>query len=148
MQKVYLRKFTYDDVLEYYSIAQDSNDYFPFGYCRNIRDAKGVIDTYINSEELESFAILNEKSELIGAIVCETQRDIFEISYFIGLEYRRKGYCLETLKLTEQIAKKREMEKIVFLIKKDNLKSINLAKKFGAELKGEHRDCYILHKNI
>lgn len=123
MQKVYLRKFTYDDVLEYYSIAQDSNDYFPFGYCRNIRDAKGVI-------------------------VCETQIDIFEISYFIGLEYRRKGYCLETLKLAEQIAKKREMEKIVFLIKKDNLKSINLAKKFGAELKGEHRDCYILHKNI
>lgn len=148
MQKISLRKFTDDDVLEYYSIAQDSNDYFPFGYCRNIKDADDVIDTYINSDELESFAILNEKLELIGAIICITKGNILEISYFIGLEYRKKGYCFETLKLAEEIAKKRKMEKIEFFILKDNVKSINLAKKFGAELKREHKNYYILQKNI
>lgn len=148
MQKISLRKFTDDDVLEYYSIAQDSNDYFPFGYCRNIKDAYDVIDTYINSDELESFAILNEKLELIGAIICITKGNILEISYFIGLEYRRKGYCFETLKLAEQIAQKRKIKKIEFITQKDNLKSISLAKKFGAELKREHKNYYILQKNI
>ena len=148
MQKISLRKFTDDDVLEYYSIAQDSNDYFPFGYCRNIKDADDVIDTYINSDELESFAILNEKLELIGAIICITKGNILEISYFIGLEYRRKGYCFETLKLVEKLAKKRKMKKIEFFILKDNLKSINLAKKFGAKLKRNCKNYYILQKNI
>lgn len=148
MQKVSLRKFTYDDVLEYYSIAQDSNDYFPFGYCKDIKDAEDVIDTYINSEELECFAILNEKLELIGSIMCITKGKILEISYFIGIKYRRKGYCFETLKLAEQIAKKRKMERIEFFILKDNLKSINLAKKFGAELNREYKNYYILQKNI
>ena len=148
MQKISLRKFTDDDVLEYYSIAQDSNDYFPFGYCRNIKDADDVIDTYINSDELESFAILNEKLELIGAIICITKGNILEISYFIGLEYRRKGYCFETLKLVEKLAKKRKMKKIEFFILKDNLKSINLAKKFGAKLKRNCKNYYILQKNL
>ena len=148
MQKISLRKFTDDDVLEYYSIAQDSHDYFPFGYCRNIKDADDVIDTYINSDELESFAILNEKLELIGAIICITKGNILEISYFIGLEYRRKGYCFETLKLVEKLAKKRKMKKIEFFILKDNLKSINLAKKFGAKLKRNCKNYYILQKNI
>ena len=148
MPKVSLRKFTDDDVLEYYSIAQDSNDYFLFGYCRNIKDAEDVIDTYINSGELESFAILNEKLELIGAIICITKGNILEISYFIGLEYRRKGYCFETLKLVEKLAKKRKMKKIEFFILKDNLKSINLAKKFGAKLKRNCKNYYILQKNI
>ncbi len=148
MPKVSLRKFTDDDVLEYYSIAQDSNDYFLFGYCRNIKDAEDVIDTYINSDELESFAILNEKLELIGAIICITKGNILEISYFIGLEYRRKGYCFETLKLVEKLAKKRKMKKIEFFILKDNLKSINLAKKFGAKLKRNCKNYYILQKNI
>ena len=146
MPKVSLRKFTDDDVLEYYSIAQDSNDYFLFGYCRNIKDAEDVIDTYINSDELESFAILNEKLELIGAIICITKSNILEISYFIGLEYRRKGYCFETLKLVEKLAKKRKMKKIEFFILKDNLKSINLAKKFGAKLKRNCKNYYILQK--
>ena len=148
MPKVSLRKFTDDDVLEYYSIAQDSNDYFLFGYCRNIKDAEDVIDTYINSDELESFAILNEKLELIGAIICITKGNILEISYSIGLEYRRKGYCFETLKLVEKLAKKRKMKKIEFFILKDNLKSINLAKKFGAKLKRNCKNYYILQKNI
>ena len=148
MPKVSLRKFTDDDVLEYYSIAQDSNDYFLFGYCRNIKDAEDVIDTYINSDELESFAILNEKLELIGAIICITKGNILEISYFIGLEYRRKGYCFETLNLVEKLAKKRKMKKIEFFILKDNLKSINLAKKFGAKLKRNCKNYYILQKNI
>ena len=148
MPKISLRKFTDDDVLEYYSIAQDSNDYFLFGYCRNIKDAEDVIDTYINSDELESFAILNEKLELIGAIICITKGNILEISYFIGLEYRRKGYCFETLKLVEKLAKKRKMKKIEFFILKDNLKSINLAKKFGAKLKRNCKNYYILQKNI
>ena len=148
MPKISLRKFTDDDVLEYYSIAQDSNDYFLFGYCRNIKDAEDVIDTYINSDELESFAILNEKLELIGAIICITKGNILEISYFIGLEYRRKGYCFETLKLVEKLAKKRKMKKIEFFILKDNLKYINLAKKFGAKLKRNCKNYYILQKNI
>lgn len=72
---------------------------------------------------------------LIGAV------DIFDINYenksgAIGIliaeeEFRRKGFASDALKLLEQEAKNRGIDRLIALIHRENVKSRNLFEKMG-----------------
>lgn len=147
---IQLRSFTKDDVNQYYNIAQDKLGYFPFGYCKSKRDAKYTIDTFINASDIECLAIINETNELVGVIILEYGIGKVQISYFIGIQYRQKGYCKQAIRIVEQMAKDRKIKIIEFFISKRNIPSISLAKKVGAkETKIKtYKDFIILQKNI
>ncbi len=146
---VHLRNFTKDDVNQYYSIAQDKSEYFPFGYCRNKKDAKDIIDSFINSLDLNAKAVINGQDKIVGAILLEYQKEKIQVSYFIGIQYRRRGYCSQAIRIVEQIAKNKNIKIIEFCICKSNICSMLLAEKIGAKkVKRYNNDFIILQKCI
>lgn len=73
-------------------------DFFPLAYCENIDDAKVFVDLCLNSYNYNVFKILDEKEKIVGIIVGEKkEKKIMDVSYFIGKEYRRKGYCKQAV---------------------------------------------------
>lgn len=147
---VKLRSFTKDDISSYYDIAQDKSKYFPFGYCRTKKDAKITVDSFINSEDMDVLAIINEINELVGVIILQYQKNKVQLSYFIGIQYRRRGYCKNAIMIVEEIIKVKNINIIEFFIFKDNDPSILLAKGIGAKEVSDQpdKDFIIFQKNI
>lgn len=135
-----LRPFGQQDAQNYLNIANDKRCYFPFSFCNDLEEAEDVIDTYMHSEDLQAYAIVESKTKsLVGAIYAETYKNIakntVEVSYFVGEKYQKKGYAMKAIKILESILVKRKIKRIGFFIDPDNIASIKTATKFGAVLK-------------
>lgn len=133
---VNLRRFNKNDAISYLKIADEERSYFPFGFCDDLQEAEDVIDTYMHSREIDAYAII-EEDILIGVIYAETYQHIekytVEISYFIGKEFRKRGYVIEALKEIERILiENSQVQKVILAIHPKNVASIKTAIKFGA----------------
>lgn len=131
-----LRAFRRQDAKQYYEIAKDKRCYFPFSFCKDMSEAEFVIDTYLNCDDLEAYAIIKGDT-LIGAIYAEKshKEDSIDVSYFIGEQYQRKGYVTEAIKELEKKLQTKQIKHIGFFIDQDNIASIKTATKYGAVLK-------------
>lgn len=130
-----LRKFTPVDAEAYLQIANDPNEkFYPFSYCENIEDALEIIEAY-NESEIYGFAIERKADKhIVGAIYLEEKRNGFvNVGYFIGSDYRRRGYAKLALFEIEKIAKSMGKKTIELFIKPNNEASISVAKSFGAK---------------
>lgn len=133
---VNLRRFNKNDTISYLKIADEKRSYFPFGFCDDLQEAEYVIDTYMYSKEIDAYAII-ERGILIGVIYAETylniEKNTVEISYFIGKEFRKRGYAIDALKEIERILiKNSQVKKVILAIHPKNVASIKTAVKFGA----------------
>ena len=131
-----LRAFECADAHQYFKIANDKRCYFPFSFCENLNDAEYVIDTFIYSTDLDSYAIVNEENNIVGAIYAERCRksDTMQVSYFIGSKYHKKGYATQAVRKMEEILKNKQIHIMEFAIDPENIASIKTATKCGAVL--------------
>ena len=133
-QNLILRTFTINDVKDYFEITRDIDiqQYTPGAYIDTLAETKFFFHMcYLHSDLKHDFYIaIEEKNsqKLIGAIiVTQAYSDVFDASYFISKDFRRKGYMKEALQTF--LNKFPVSGNIYFEIKKSNLASLNLIKK-------------------
>ena len=133
--RLILRPFKLADAKSYYNITRDPQikKYVSYACPDSISEAKESIKSCYSQADFKRdfyFVIEEKKSGNIVGSLSLTQNffmDYYEICYFISNSYRRKGYMEEVLtNFLESISSK---EKIVFVIKDDNIPSLNLIQK-------------------
>ena len=132
---VTLEHFSYADAEEYYKIAKDFEirKFFRFAYTAKERDANELLDAWINSTNYEAFKILNERNKMVGAILLEKKpKKIMEVCYFIGNNYRRRGYCCAAIQEVIEYVKNTNYKTLEFCIACNNQKSQNVMKRMNA----------------
>ena len=93
------------------------------------------------------FVITDKKKNVMGLIIAvRLTKMTMDVSYFLKEEYRHNGYMQEAL--TGAVAVIREdnpLIKIMLEIEKDNIPSLNIAKRMSAIVddKGDKFMCYI-----
>lgn len=130
-----LRPLTMMDVRDYFNITRDESiqKYTPGVYTHSLWETEVFFKMcYTKQDFLHDFYIgIEEKKEkkLIGGIIVTQNEysEIFDCSYFINENYRRKGYMLEAL---ENFLKNFPITgTILFEINNSNTASLNLIKK-------------------
>ncbi len=95
-----------------------------------------------NGKFFEMFAIV-ESDNIVGTISLYQHNDyIISAGPEIFTEYRRKGYAFEAMKQAYEYAKKIGYKIATAQIRKDNIASLRLHKKFGFVL-----DCEMINKH-
>lgn len=124
---VTLEKFEYGDEVEYLHIAKDEKieKFFQLAYCANMEEAVDLMELYIESTNYIAFKILDSFKNMVGAILGDRKdKKTIEVSYFIGNEYRKNGYCQSAIKLYEKyIAEETKYNMLEFCIACNNEKS-------------------------
>lgn len=155
---LYLKEINIDDIEKEYLFVRDipfDENGFTNPWCgcdRKVFDEvvrKRI--AYSKGEELpegyvpETFLYLWKEGEIVGEFrirhfLCETLIEgAGHIGYFIGKEYRRKGYGTEGLRLTLELAGKIVPEEEIYLrVNKDNPASLKVMLKNGGRI--DHED--------
>ena len=155
---LYLKEINFDDIEKEYffvrDIPFDENGFTnPWSGCdRKVFDEvvrKRI--AYSKGEELpagyvpETFLYLWKEDEIVGEFrirhfLCESLIEgAGHIGYFIGKEYRQKGYGTEGLRLTLELARKIVPEEEIYLrVNKDNPESLKVMLKNGGRI--DHED--------
>lgn len=155
---LYLRENNFDDIEKEYCFVRgipfDENGFTnPWHGCTKEAFDEVVRKriAYSKGEELpegyvpETFLYLWNEDEIVGEFrirqfLCESLREgAGHIGYFIGKEYRGRGYATEGLRLTLEIAKKIVPEKEIYLrVNKDNPASLKVMLKNDGRI--DHED--------
>lgn len=159
---LYLKEINYDDIEKEYlfvrAIPMDENGYTNewSGCTREAFDEvvrKRI--AYAKGEELpqgyvpETFLYLWDDDVIVGEFcirhfLCDSLREgAGHIGYFIGKEYRRKGYATVGLRLTLEEAREIVPEEEIYLrVNKDNPASLKVMLKNGGRIDHEDEEKY------
>ena len=141
MQRVNLRKYTEEDLQDYYELINDEDvkRFMPFMECSNINIAKAILKRKIelNNNKLIYAIESTEYKRVIGEISAIIQGDMAEIEVMINSKYRGKGYAKEAfIELLESLKEKEiNIKKMRALTLKGNKSSQNLFEKLEFKLK-------------
>lgn len=135
--RLILRPFRLADAKDYYKITRDYEIKKYVGYaCPDSlsETEENIKSCYSQADFDRDFYLIIEEKEtgkIIGALSLTENfsMEYYEICYFIDKKYRRNGYMKEAL--TYFLNSISTEEKIVFVINKTNISSLNLMKKFA-----------------
>lgn len=160
---IYLKEANYDDVEKEYLFVKDipidengfTNEWY--GISRNEFEEKALSEmiAYSKGEQLpegfvpETFLFLWDDDRIVGQFrirhfLCESLIEgAGHIGYFIGKEFRGKGYGKEGLRLTLQVAKNIVPEDEFYLrVNKDNEASLKVMMSNGGYIHHENEAKY------
>jgi len=139
--RIILREFRKEDKENYLKIANESSikKYVPFSSPDNLKECAELMKYYSNMDFVNDFYFLIEDKithQLVGALLCyRTETFALDVSYFIAKDFRGNGLILEALKLLGSYLLEQTVYKTMFfMIKKDNLPSIKVMEKLGAQI--------------
>ena len=127
-------------------IWDNLKDYIPHPY--HIEDADFFIDLTQKQIPSQSFAIVNEQSELCGVISLIKQDDIYrltaELGYWIGEPYWGRGIATQAIELiTDYGFKELKLERIYAGVFDFNKASRKVLEKNGYQLEGILRNAIV-----
>ena len=137
-KRVTLRKIRREEVSEYFQIAYDEEikKFLPYAYCENFEEAEYFLESMVdNTKTSGELGIVNEDDKLVGVITYERNiKDMYELNFFIGQNFRKKGYALESITaLIGRLSKEGELTKYIMACKYGNVASKELIKKLGGK---------------
>ncbi len=150
-RRLVLRPFKTEDVTWYYDIIKNT-DMVSRLKSLNAKDeteAASHIAIFANGDFKNDFycVITDKKKNVLGLIIAvRLTRMTMDVSYFLKEEYRHNGYMQEALTaVCEAIRDDNPLARIRLEIEKDNIPSLNIAKRMSAIMqdKGEKFMCYI-----
>ena len=150
-RRLVLRPFKTEDVTWYYDIIKNT-DMVSRLKSLNAKDeteAARHIAIFVNGDFKNDFycVITDKKKNVLGLIIAvRLTRMTMDVSYFLKEEYRHNGYMQEALAaVTEAIRDDNPLARIRLEIEKDNIPSLNIAKRMSAIMqdKGDKFMCYI-----
>ena len=150
-RRLVLRPFKTEDVTWYYDIIKNT-DMVSRLKSLNAKDeteAASHIAIFANGDFKNDFycVITDKKKNVLGLIIAvRLTRMTMDVSYFLKEEYRHNGYMQEALAaVTEAIRDDNPLARIRLEIEKDNIPSLNIAKRMSAIMqdKGDKFMCYI-----
>ena len=133
--RLIIRPFTLEDANNYLKFVQDEliHKYVPFSYLNNIAEANAaILECYAKCDFSNDFYLLiieKQSNNLIGALMITDNYygQYYDSCYFIGKQYRRKGYMKEALVAFLNNFPLPD-KKLMFFIKPSNTASLNLIK--------------------
>lgn len=134
-KRIRIRKITCKDATDYAKIAWDSSlrrFLRPFAV-RNVDEAEALIQRETKLISPTMLAIFY-RDTLVGAMTVSFYEDEATISYFIGKQYRNRGYAAASLSVLSEILKQKhpEIKKLAFSIRKENTASLQLQESIGS----------------
>ena len=150
-RRLILRPFETADVTWYYDVVKNT-DMVTRLKSLNAKDeteAKEHIAIFANGDFKNDFycVITDKKKNVMGLIIAvRLTRMTTDVSYFLKEEYRHNGYMQEALTgVIEVIRDDNPLARIQLEIEKDNIPSLNIAKRMSAIMqdKGDKFMCYI-----
>lgn len=150
-RRLVLRPFEKNDVTWYYDVIKNTDMVTRLKSLavENIDEAKRDIEIFANGDFKNDFycVITDKKKNVIGLIIAvRLTRMTTDVSYFLKEEYRHNGYMQEALTgVVEVIRDDNPLARIRLEIEKDNIPSLNIAKRMSAIMqdKGDKFMCYI-----
>lgn len=110
---------------------------------KTIEAAKKFVSTVNDNYTIR----MKDSNEIIGQFGFPIVKDAFEIFYWIGKKYQRKGFASEALlEFTDYYFEKSNIDKIIFEYFPDNEASSKLAYKIVEYLLKKHSDWIIIDK--
>jgi len=138
--RIRIRKIVKADAAEYAQIAWDESlrRFFNPLAVRNTTEAEELILRDSKTLSPTMLVILYRK-KIVGAMTISYFQDEATVNYFIGKQYRRNGYALQSLLVLSEIVKHKhpEIKKFVFSVRKENTASVNLQKSLGSKIASE-----------
>ena len=134
---VKLVPFEASDLEEFYRIAKDEEvkRFVKILYPEDKEEAEIILEMLTEDTNYIAFKILNGKGKFTGAIIGEKKgKKTIEISYFIGAEYRGKGYCTQAVIKFKKFLKDCKYKRIEFAINPKNRKSQTIMEKLEIPL--------------
>ena len=150
-RRLVLRPFETADVTWYYDVIKNT-DMVTRLKSLNAKDeetAQKHISIFANGDFKNDFyyVITDKKENVMGLIIAvRLTRMTMDVSYFLKEEYRHNGYMQEALAgIVETIRDDNPLVRIRLEIEKDNIPSLNIAKRMSAIMqdKGDKFMCYI-----
>ena len=123
---VKLVKIQESDLEEFYRIAKEREveKFVKICYPEDFEEAKIILEMFTEDTNYIALKIQNDNNEFVGIIIGEEKsREIIEISYFIGKEFRGHGYCTLAVKEFRKILKDRGYKEVQFAIASNNKNS-------------------------
>ncbi len=140
MPIISIRKWQTSDIDTYFKLCHETEvrKYFNTLYCKNIKEVKALFKC---RKKKGFFNFLIEDGEnTVGVIVGNPKRYSLEISYFIGKEFRRNGYCVKAITALQEELKNSKYKAMHFKVSKYNLGSLAVMKKIGATYLKKDKD--------
>ena len=150
-RRLVLRPFETADVTWYYDVVKNT-DMVTRLKSLNAKDEEAAqkhISIFANGDFKNDFycVITDKKKNVMGFIIAvRLTRMTMDVSYFLKEEYRHNGYMQEALTgVVETIRDDNPLARIRLEIEKDNIPSLNIAKRMSAIMqdKGDKFMCYI-----
>ena len=145
-KRLILRPFSLCDAKEYFKIISDKDivKYVPYSSALKLETTYEHLETYVEGDFRRDFYVcicLKETNQIIGAIIAVSLSEVLlDVSYFIGAEFRNKGYCTEAMMAFMRSIYDISPEmgwRLNFTIEDDNAPSIRVAEKCNAKKYGE-----------
>lgn len=140
MPELRIREWQNTDMNTYFDLCHEKEvrEYFDTLYCRNIKEVKVL---FKNRKKKKFYNFLIEVNQnVVGVVVGNAQKNSIEVSYFIGKEFRRKGYCVKAIALLKEAFKDTQYKSLHFKISKYNANSLKVMEKIGATNCKEDKD--------
>lgn len=135
---VSLKEFQESDLEEFYRIARNKGvkKFVKVFYPEDMEEARMILDMLQDNTNYISFKIVDREGNFVGGILGDKiGRGKIDISYFIGEDYRKNGYCTDAVSLFESYLKENSNMKFMhFYVAKENKKSQNVMKRLGIKL--------------
>jgi len=141
MKRINLRKYTEEDLQDYYELVNDEElkRWMPYMGCSNINVAKSILKKKIdlNNNKLIYAIESTEYERVVGEISAIIQGDMAEIEVMVNSKYRGKGYAKEAFIELLEILKEKEIniKRMKALIVKGNKNSQKLFEKLEFKAK-------------
>ncbi len=157
-KRLLLIKPSLSDLEELYELTskEEVNLFNPKGADKHIDEARLTLQSFIEDWRIYDIGIyivrLASTYEFVGYIGLYLKRQfgikVFNLSYRIEPKFQRKGYVLEACEIIlSEIKKEYKDVPVMVLTKRNNIPSINLAKKLGF-IYNEKFDSYIDSEDV
>ncbi len=142
MKRIELRRYTEDDLEDYFKLVnnEEVKQFLPYMYCNNIKVAKAIlkrkIEVDINKKRIYAIENIKEK-HVIGEIAVVIKDKTAEVEFMINSEYRGKGYSQEAFIALLDIIRSENLSinKIKALVMEENKSSRKMLSKLEFETK-------------
>lgn len=103
-------------------------------YCDKIDKARETVEKLLEDPSIIAYVISTQEIPFIGALILvdkgiQEGKNAYELSYFIDIKYRKKGFATKAVK---ELLEKFKFCKIYLDIVDWNIPSLSIAKKFNA----------------
>ena len=146
-----LRSFTKQDAEDFFELSHNDSliqDFVPYAYPNDIKEAVKMIEAYSNGDCKNDFYLVIEKEkQMVGIIIAvRTIRLNLDTSAVIFKQYRNNGIMTIAMNaFIKWLKENTNYEKLCLSINKRNKASIHQSQKIGAIIEKEQSDSLLLN---